>query len=89
MISLISICRIFQAGGKDRLSHILPGLASLVIWPDGSLGCARPGETCTQAPVDGYWVVLKAGDRQFDFRASAKGEIRRCDYAHRLRMPVG
>ena len=33
--------------------------AEAVIWPDGSLGCPRPGEMYTQATVEGYWIVLR------------------------------
>ena len=72
-----------------ELGDISVERAEFVIWPDGSLGCGQPGEMYTQAPVNGYWIVLKSLDRRFDYRASEKGEIRRCDQSHKLRMPVG
>jgi hypothetical protein len=72
-----------------ELEDITVDRAESVIWPDGSLGCPRPGEMYTQAPVNGYWVVLKAGERRYDYRASVKGEIRRCDVSNRLQLPVG
>lgn len=60
-----------------------------VIWSDGALGCPEPGVMYTQAQVQGYWVVLRAGDRQFDYRASEKGQFRRCKGSFRLQLPVG
>jgi hypothetical protein len=44
--------------------------AEAVTWGDGSLGCPEPGMMYTQVLVDGYWVVIRAGDRTFDFRGS-------------------
>lgn len=37
-------------------------------WRDGSLGCPEPGMVYTQALVPGWWLVLKAGDRELDYR---------------------
>jgi hypothetical protein len=42
-----------------------------VTWPDGSLGCPRPGELYTQALVEGYRVVVSHEDRAFDYHAGA------------------
>jgi hypothetical protein len=44
--------------------------AEAVTWGDGSLGCPEPGMMYTQVLVDGYWVVIRAGDQTFDFRGS-------------------
>ena len=60
-----------------------------VIWPDGSLGCPEPGVMYTQAQVPGYWVVLRAGDRQYDYRASEKGQFRRCKGSFKVQLPIG
>ncbi len=49
-----------------------------VVWNDGSLGCPLPGETYTQALVDGYWIVLEAGDITYDYRAAATGYFKLC-----------
>jgi hypothetical protein len=35
--------------------------AQAVIWNDGSLGCPERGMEYTQALVNGYWIVIKAG----------------------------
>ena len=37
--------------------------AEAVTWNDGSLGCPEPGMMYTQALVDGYWVVIRAGPK--------------------------
>ncbi len=44
-----------------------------VTWSDGSLGCPQPGVFYTQALVPGYWVVLKVGEVEYDYRASESG----------------
>ena len=38
-----------------------------VRWPDSSLGCPAAGQAYTQGEVDGYRMVLSAGDRQYYF----------------------
>jgi hypothetical protein len=50
-----------------------------VVWSDGSLGCPLPGETYTQALVDGYWIVLEAGGNTYDYRAATTGYFRLCE----------
>ena len=41
--------------------------AVAVTWPDGSLGCPAPGMMYTQALVDGTFVLLEAGGRQYQY----------------------
>jgi hypothetical protein len=60
-----------------------------VIWPDGSLGCPRPGEMYTQATVEGYWIVLRWAEKEFDYRTSAKGHFLLCKNTLKARRPVG
>jgi hypothetical protein len=40
-----------------------------VTWPDGSLGCPKPGMHYTQALVEGSRTVLEAGGKQYDYHA--------------------
>ena len=55
-------------------------------WPDGSLGCAQPGQEYTSAPVNGFWIVLEYQDKEYDYRASAKGYFVLCERGlHRSR----
>ena len=44
--------------------------AEEVTFSDGSLGCPQPGMMYTQALVDGYRVVIRSGDKTYDFRGS-------------------
>jgi hypothetical protein len=37
------------------------------VWTDTSLGCPVPGETYTTLDVDGYRIVLSAGDQEYFF----------------------
>ncbi len=48
-------------------------------WNDGALGCPEPGQNYTQALVDGYRVIVAAGDQQLDYRAGGGGSFRRCE----------
>ena len=52
--------------------------AEAVVWNDGSLGCPEPGMGYTQALVNGYWVVINAAGRTYDFRAGRDGNFRLC-----------
>lgn len=38
-----------------------------VIWPDGALGCPRPGLAHVQVRVDGYVIRLRAGERVYQY----------------------
>jgi hypothetical protein len=53
--------------------------AEAVTWNDGSLGCPEPGMFYTQALVDGYQVILRAGSDELDYRVSAAGGFRVCE----------
>lgn len=56
-----------------------------VVWPDGSLGCPQPGMMYTQALVDGYHVLIQAGETVLDYRATQRGSFTLCERA--LRVP--
>jgi hypothetical protein len=58
-----------------------------VTWPDGSLGCARPGMLYTQALVAGYRIVLQAGDLVLNYHTAARGKPVFCP-ASRVTAPV-
>jgi len=53
--------------------------AASVTWSDGSLDCPEPGMLYTQALVDGYQVILSAGDEELDYRVTAAGGFRLCE----------
>jgi hypothetical protein len=52
--------------------------AERALWNDGSLGCAQPGCMYTQALVNGYWIIIKAGGQTYDFRADHRGSFILC-----------
>lgn len=49
-----------------------------VIWPNGGLGCAKPGEMVTQALVPGYRVEFEVNGRRYAYHASERGYFRLC-----------
>jgi hypothetical protein len=53
--------------------------AQAVSWPNGALGCPKPGVMYTQAIVPGYRVELEASGRRFTYHASTRGALKRCD----------
>jgi hypothetical protein len=52
--------------------------AESVVWSDGSLGCPEPGMEYTQALVNGYWVIVEAAGKKYDFRVGGGGSFRLC-----------
>lgn len=65
------------------LASVDPGQVLVVraepaVWRDGSLGCPRPDEMNSQALVNGYWVVVEAGGKQYDFRVGSTGDFKLC-----------
>ena len=50
-----------------------------VTWPDGSLGCPRPGEMYTQALVEGLEIVLSVAGTRYAYHSSLEGEPFLCD----------
>ncbi len=55
--------------------------AERAVWNDGSLGCALPGESYTQAIVNGYWLVFDHAGQTYDYRASSTGLFKLCEDA--------
>jgi hypothetical protein len=54
--------------------------AQAMRWNDSSLGCPQPGQAYMQVIVDGYWVVLEAGGREYDYRSSLLGGFALCEH---------
>ena len=53
--------------------------AEQAIWPDGSLGCRIPGQVYIQVQTQGYWIVLQANGKPYDYRATETGVVRLCE----------
>ena len=66
---------------RDDALRAWPGLqrpqlqvsAEAVTWADGSLGCAQPGRTYTQALVAGWRLVVRGPGREATYHASQRG----------------
>jgi len=50
-----------------------------VVWPDASLGCPRPGMVYAQVLSQGYLVVLKAEDKEYEYHAGKGAEAFYCE----------
>jgi hypothetical protein len=59
--------------------------AEAVVFGDGSLGCGRPGQSYTQATVQGYRVVLAVEGKEYDYRVTRRGSFILCDQGPRPR----
>lgn len=66
------IADLVQRTGAER-SAIVTVVSEFTTWSDGSMGCPQPGVEYTQAPVDGYRVVLRVGAAEYDYRSSTRG----------------
>ena len=60
-------------------ADITPLSGVLVVWPDGALGCPRPGMQYTQVPVDGSVIELGAGGRVYRYHTGGSTTPFLCD----------
>lgn len=54
-------------------------------WPDGALGCPKPGQMYMQMIVPGYRVVLQAGGEKYAYHSDRSGNFVVC--ANGLALP--
>jgi hypothetical protein len=52
-----------------------------VTWNNGALGCPKPGRSYTQALVQGMQVVVRAADREYDYRFGTTDRPKLCERA--------
>jgi hypothetical protein len=43
--------------------------ATLVVWPDSSLGCPAPGQAYAQVATDGSLIVLTVDGKRYEYHA--------------------
>jgi hypothetical protein len=69
-----------EAGALAKVSRqqLVIVRAESVVWNDGSLGCPEPGMMYTQMLVNGYWVVIEAAGKTYDYRVGSGGSFRLC-----------
>ena len=53
--------------------------ARSVTWPNGALGCPKPGMAYTQMVIDGYQVVVTVGGKTYDYRFGSTATPRLCE----------
>jgi len=65
-----------DAARRTRLdaSTLKVASAERVTWPDGALGCPKPGMSYTQALVPGYRIRIQAGKELLDYHAGIRGK---------------
>ncbi|MGH8264398.1 MAG: hypothetical protein ACRET4_13030 [Steroidobacteraceae bacterium] len=74
--------RVGAAAGRARIVR-----AEQVIWPDGSIGCAKPGVMYTQALVPGYLVEFEVDGKSYRYHSTLKGGATYCERPG-VHMPV-
>ncbi len=52
---------------KVRGAAVTIAEARAVTWNDGAMGCGAPGGIYTQALVPGYWLRVRAGNRELTY----------------------
>jgi hypothetical protein len=87
LLNLILENLVQRSGAARQDIRVIQSQAML--WPDGSLGCARPGEMYTQAVVHGYWIVLEVGGKKYDYRAAQNGYFFLCENSLPPVLPAG
>lgn len=55
-----------------QLDQITVVSAQAVTWPDGSLGCPRPGMVYPQVQQDGMRIILSANGQEYDYRSGER-----------------
>lgn len=53
--------------------------AASVTWPDGSLGCPKPGMAYTQVQVEGIRIRLSVNGKVFDYHGGGGRELFLCE----------
>ncbi|MCG8432912.1 MAG: hypothetical protein MJA83_02645 [Gammaproteobacteria bacterium] len=65
-----------SSGASDADIEVLQ--AESVVWNDGAMGCARPGEVYTQAIIPGYRIVLRYDGKKYHYHTDERGRFRLC-----------
>ena len=66
-----------QRSGVPREQLVIVA-ATATTWSDGSLGCPTPGQMYTQALVEGWQAVVRAGSTVYDYRGAGVKTFKLC-----------
>jgi hypothetical protein len=53
--------------------------ATLVVWPDSSLGCPQPGMAYAQVLTPGYLILLEADGKLYEYHANRDTYVIFCE----------
>jgi hypothetical protein len=81
-----AISDLAQSRGVER-DAVTASTAQRVSWRSGAIGCPVPGMNYTQALVPGSLIILKVGEKQFEYHARNGGPPFYCP-ADRVESPV-
>jgi hypothetical protein len=77
--ALRGVVRLAVADLAGRLGvpadDVLVVSAEIVTWPDGGLGCRRPGMRYLQRPVDGSRTVLENAGRRYAYHTGGRTAV--------------
>lgn len=66
-----------QRSGVPRDQLVIVS-STATTWSDGSLGCPAPGQMYTQALVEGWQAVVRAGSTVYDYRGAGVKTFKLC-----------
>ncbi|HQZ33255.1 MAG TPA: hypothetical protein PK020_02465 [Ilumatobacteraceae bacterium] len=52
-----------------KVEHIIVTSATVVVWPDSSLGCPAPGQEYAQVTTDGALILLQVDGTEYPYHA--------------------
>lgn len=73
-----AVALVRERAGVDA-EQVVVEVAGSVTWADRSCGCPEPGRAYPQVPVDGVYVRLTAGGRQFHVHGGGRRGLFVCD----------
>jgi hypothetical protein len=73
ILSLIIADAVERTGAEPAEIEIVS--TQSITWGDTSLGCPKPGKVYAQVLVNGYWVVLRYQEQEFDYRVDNQFNI--------------
>lgn len=77
-LALVAVSDLVQrTGAAPNTISVVSGEA--VEWPDGAVGCPKPGMMYPQVITPGYKLVLAVSGREYNYHASERGQFFLCE----------
>ena len=77
-LALVALSDLIQRAGV-AVDAITVVSGEAVEWPDGGVGCPRPGAMYPQVITPGYKLVLAANGREYNYHSSEQGPFFLCE----------